>query len=69
MFVAVNASIKAPVVEGDKIVVGDVMNCNFAVDHRYIDGGKCKQLIPAFRHVFEHPEEYMDSHLKGRKAE
>ncbi len=66
MFVSINASMKAPVVEGDKVVVGEVMNCNFVTDHRYIDGGKCKTLIPAFRHVFEHPEEYMDAHLKAR---
>lgn len=64
MFVSVNGAIKAPVVEGDKVVVGDVMNCNFVVDHRYVDGGKCTKLVPAFRRVFEHPEEFMDSHMK-----
>ncbi len=32
---------------------------NFAVDHRYIDGGKCKQLIPSFLHIFENPEQYL----------
>lgn len=53
--------------EGDKVVVGECMNCNFVVDHRYVDGGKCSKLVPAFRRVFEHPEEYMDKHMK--KAE
>lgn len=56
MFVSVNGSMKAPVVEGDKIVVGEIMNVNFAVDHRYIDGGRCKNLIVAFKRVFEKPE-------------
>lgn len=64
MFASINGSIKAPVIEGDKVVVGDVMNCNFVVDHRYVDGGKCKNLVPNFRRVFEHPEEFMDSHMK-----
>lgn len=67
MFVSVNACMKAPVVEGDKVVVGEIMNVNFAVDHRYIDGGKAKSLVPAFRHIFEHPEEYMDGQLKAKK--
>ena len=64
MFASVNAAVKAPVVEGDKIVVGDVMNINFVVDHRYVDGGKCTKLIPALRRVFECPEEYMDVGMK-----
>jgi pyruvate/2-oxoglutarate dehydrogenase complex dihydrolipoamide acyltransferase (E2) component len=37
------------------VVVGKVANMNFAVDHRYIDGGKCKKLIPAFLNIFEEP--------------
>jgi pyruvate/2-oxoglutarate dehydrogenase complex dihydrolipoamide acyltransferase (E2) component len=57
---------KAPVVENGKVVVGEVMNCNFVVDHRYIDGGRCTAVVPAFRRVFEHPEEYMDSHMKKK---
>lgn len=64
MFASINASIKSPVIEDGKVVVGEIMNCNFVVDHRYVDGGKCKNLIPAFRRVFEHPEEFMDSYMK-----
>jgi pyruvate/2-oxoglutarate dehydrogenase complex dihydrolipoamide acyltransferase (E2) component len=55
MFLSVNKSMKTPIVEGDKIVIGETMNCNFTVDHRYIDGGKCVGLIPQFRKVFEQP--------------
>jgi pyruvate dehydrogenase E2 component (dihydrolipoamide acetyltransferase) len=46
---------KAPVVEGDKVVIGNVMQVNFLVDHRYVDGGRCKQLFPALKKVFDEP--------------
>ena len=49
---AINKSVKKPVVEGDKIVIGDVMQCNFVVDHRYVDGANCAKLIPIFHNVF-----------------
>lgn len=44
-FLTVNSVQDAPVVEEGKVVAGRVMNCNFVVDHRYIDGGKAKNLI------------------------
>lgn len=40
------------------------MNCNFVADHRYIDGGRCKNLMKAFRDVFENPEKYLDKEMK-----
>lgn len=51
----------APVIEDGKIVIGKVMNMNFAVDHRYVDGGKCTRLIPTLRKVLEDPEQYLTS--------
>jgi len=39
VLLAANAIVDQPVVEDGKIVVGKVMNCNFVVDHRYVDGG------------------------------
>lgn len=50
-----NAVHEEPVVEDGNIVVGRVANMNFAVDHRYVDGGRCKNLIPAFLSIFEDP--------------
>lgn len=55
MLLSANAVTKQPVVEGDNYVVGNVMNCNFVVDHRYIDGGNCTKLIGVFKNVFENP--------------
>lgn len=46
-------------IEDGKVVVGKVANMNFAADHRYVDGGKCKNLFPAFMSVFENPEQYL----------
>lgn len=60
-----NAIAKQPVVEGDKVVVGNVMNCNFTVDHRYIDGGNCTKLTSVFKSVFEEPEKYMAKAFKN----
>lgn len=60
-FVSLNAVHEAPVVENGKLVVGRVVNCNFVVDHRYIDGGKAKTFIQTFRKIFENPELYVDT--------
>ncbi len=64
MLLSANAIMKQPVVEGDKVVVGDIMNCNFVVDHRYVDGGNCSKLTATFKDIFAEPEKYMDSHMK-----
>jgi hypothetical protein len=61
VLLSVNAISEQPVVEDGKIVVGKVMNCNFVVDHRYIDGGNCTKLVSTFKHIFEEPEKYMNS--------
>jgi pyruvate/2-oxoglutarate dehydrogenase complex dihydrolipoamide acyltransferase (E2) component len=37
------------------MVIGKVINMNFVVDHRYVDGGRCTKLVPALKEVFEHP--------------
>ncbi len=66
IFAAINAAVKTPVVEDDVIKVGEVMNCNFVVDHRYVDGGKCTKLVPAFKRVFSNPEEFMDASMKKK---
>lgn len=36
------------------------MNCNFVVDHRFIDGGKAKNFVKVFKSVFEHPELFVN---------
>lgn len=46
-------------------MIGKVANINFAVDHRYVDGGKCKKLIPSFMSVFENPEKFMRAEKKS----
>lgn len=57
---AANAVAKKPVVEGDKIVVGDVMQCNFMVDHRYMDGANGTKVVTYFKEVFENPEKFLN---------
>lgn len=47
-------------------MIGKVAVVNFVVDHRYVDGGRCKNLMPAFLSVFENPEKFYKS-LKSKK--
>ena len=49
---SINKAIKAPVVENDEIKVGEVMNCNFAINHQYVDGANITKVTEAFRRVF-----------------
>ena len=42
---------------------------NFVVDHRYVDGGKCKSLVATFKHVFEAPEEFLRSNGRPKGEE
>jgi len=67
VLLAANAVAKQPVVEDGKVVVGDVMNCNFTVDHRYVDGGNCTKLVSVYRSVFEDPDKFMDQYMKNKQ--
>jgi pyruvate/2-oxoglutarate dehydrogenase complex dihydrolipoamide acyltransferase (E2) component len=60
-----NAVQEVPLVEDGKIVIGKIVNLNFAVDHRYVDGGRCKKLFPALEDVFENPEKYLRGDKNG----
>jgi pyruvate/2-oxoglutarate dehydrogenase complex dihydrolipoamide acyltransferase (E2) component len=54
-FTSANAVHEAPVIEDGKIVIGRVMNLNFVVDHRYIDGARAKNFTNIFTSIFNHP--------------
>ena len=60
VFASICAVKEAPVVEDGKIVVGRQMQVNFTVDHRYVDGGRAKTFVEAFKRVFQNPEKYVD---------
>ena len=62
-----NAIAKQPVVEDGKVVVGDVMNCNFVVDHRYVDGGSCANMMRVFSEVFNNPNKFMSGQMKTQQ--
>ena len=69
VLLSANAVIKQPVIEGDKYVVGQVMNSNFKVDHRYVDGGNCTKLVGVYKNVFENPQQYMSKAAGSRKRD
>ncbi len=52
---AVGAGIKTPVVEGDEIVIRNVMSMTLSVDHRVIDGALGAQLLDAIVTHLENP--------------
>ncbi|SNT75202.1 pyruvate dehydrogenase complex dihydrolipoamide acetyltransferase [Paracoccus seriniphilus] len=52
---AVGAGIKTPVVEGDEVVIRNVMSMTLSVDHRVIDGALGAQLLEAIVTNLENP--------------
>jgi pyruvate dehydrogenase E2 component (dihydrolipoamide acetyltransferase) len=52
---AIGAAKKVPVVKGDKIVIGNVMNVTISCDHRVIDGAVCAKLMNKIRSYLENP--------------
>ncbi|MDN5567576.1 MAG: pyruvate dehydrogenase complex dihydrolipoamide acetyltransferase [Paracoccus sp. (in: a-proteobacteria)] len=52
---AVGAGVKTPVVEGDQIVIRNVMSMTLSVDHRVIDGAMGAQLLEAIVSHLENP--------------
>lgn len=52
---AVGAARQAPVVEGDRIVVGTVMTVTLSADHRVLDGALAAQLLAAIVERIENP--------------
>lgn len=60
IFVAPGAIREVPVVEGDKVVPGKVMNINASFDHRFIDGFHASVLSKTLREMLENPFERFD---------
>jgi pyruvate/2-oxoglutarate dehydrogenase complex dihydrolipoamide acyltransferase (E2) component len=58
VILAVGEIVRKPVVKDDQIVIAPMVNLNFTVDHRYIDGGKSKGLLDAIYKVFDKPNEF-----------
>ncbi len=52
---AVGAAERRPVVEGDQIVPGTVMNLNLTADHRAVDGATAAVFLQALKGMLEEP--------------
>ncbi|MEI7642833.1 MAG: dihydrolipoamide acetyltransferase family protein [Chloroflexales bacterium] len=52
---AVGAVRKVPVVRGDQIVIGQVMNVTLSVDHRVVDGAVAAQYLQELKKLLESP--------------
>ena len=61
---AVGAVRKEPVVQGDEIVVGQVMNLNLSVDHRVEDGVTAARFLGELKRLIERPEELLPDDLR-----
>ena len=64
VIVSVNKVIEKPVAVNGEVKVEKVVNINFTVDHRYIDGGKAAKMVPAFERVFSEPELFVRRNFK-----
>jgi pyruvate/2-oxoglutarate dehydrogenase complex dihydrolipoamide acyltransferase (E2) component len=60
IYVAPGVVTAEPVVEGDRIVIGQMMNINATFDHRIIDGAHAAVMSRVFREVLEDPEKHLD---------
>lgn len=58
-----------PVAVGKEVRVERVINFNFTVDHRYIDGGRAARMIDAFMRVFSEPEAFIRKNFKPELVE
>ena len=45
MLVSLCETYKKPVVKDDKIVIAPIVNLNWTIDHRFLDGGRVKKII------------------------
>jgi len=62
MLVSLCETYKKPVVKDDKIVIAPIVNLNWTIDHRFLDGGRVKKIIANLEHYFTDP--YAFSKLK-----
>jgi pyruvate dehydrogenase E2 component (dihydrolipoamide acetyltransferase) len=52
---AVSATLEQPIVEGNAIVIGKIMNIVLSADHRAVDGVLAAQFLRKVQHYLEHP--------------
>jgi len=62
--VAVNMVREKPEFVDGETRVKKVININFTVDHRYVDGGKAAKMPGAFERVFREPELFIRRNFK-----
>ncbi|EHK63851.1 dihydrolipoamide acetyltransferase family protein [Achromobacter arsenitoxydans] len=57
VILAAGAVTRQPVVEGDALAIGHVMNLTLSADHRVVDGAVGARFLKEVRHFLEHPIE------------
>jgi len=60
LLIAVGKPTMAPVVQGDKVAVGQSVTLTFTFDHRHADGAHGAHLIRRFKKIFTNPAAYRD---------
>lgn len=55
---AVCQVVDKPIVKNGQIVIAPMINLNFTIDHRFLDGSKAKYVLQAMEEVMENPEKY-----------
>ncbi|MDF3128740.1 2-oxo acid dehydrogenase subunit E2 [Kiritimatiellaeota bacterium B1221] len=49
---------KAPMVDGDRVVAGEMVSITFTADHRHVDGAHVSHMIRRFKKIFADPEKF-----------
>jgi pyruvate dehydrogenase E2 component (dihydrolipoamide acetyltransferase) len=58
MICAICQIVNKPIVKNGEIVIAPMINLNFTIDHRFLDGSKAKIVLNAMEEVMNNPEKY-----------
>ena len=63
--VSIGKIIERPTAVNKQVEVRPMVFVNFTIDHRFIDGARCKLINKAIYESFENPEKYTKEHKEG----
>ena len=65
---SINKVMNRPVAIDKKIEIRPMINMGVTIDHRFVDGARCKLFTKIIYDAFEHPEQYLlENKGKGDK--
>jgi pyruvate/2-oxoglutarate dehydrogenase complex dihydrolipoamide acyltransferase (E2) component len=62
--VSIGKIVERPTAVNKEVEVRPMVFVNFTIDHRFIDGGRCKLINKMVYEAFENPERYSNNYAK-----